>query len=225
MDSQQPTAAFESLLRALGGGLAAVKAYHPSPLPSPLDEEIRQGLAALRALDPGQRASALARIDGYARGMLASFCARAAMIGARKRDPAWIRDALLALLYTSDPAEPEARRGFFMDLSVIRRAAALAGLDDRALTEALGLAPTPEIAELISIFLKWTPSQRAQLSETVFDGMRRALCLQTRYLDAVEQERAKTTAFQYLNDRWTFNRRRVARARAMAGVDGVQTRS
>lgn len=161
MDSQQPTAAFESLLRALGGGLAAVKAYHPSPLPSPRDEEIRQGLAALRTLDPGQRASALARIDGYARGMLASFCARAAMIGARKRDPAWIRDALLALLYTSDPAEPEARRGFFMDLSVIRRAAALAGLDDRALTETLGLAPTPEIAELISIFLKWTPSQRA----------------------------------------------------------------
>jgi hypothetical protein len=34
--------------------------------------------------------------------------------------------------------------------------------------------------------------------------MRRALCLQTRYLDAVEQERAKTTAFQYLNERWTF---------------------
>ena len=34
--------------------------------------------------------------------------------------------------------------------------------------------------------------------------MRRALCLQTRYLDPVEQERAKTTAFQYLNERWTF---------------------
>ena len=38
----------------------------------------------------------------------------------------------------------------------------------------------------------------------VFDSMRRALCLETRYLDAVEQDRAKTTAHQYLNERWAF---------------------
>ena len=47
-------------------------------------------------------------------------------------------------------------------------------------------------------------AQRSELAETVFNSMRRALCLQTRYLDAVEQERAKTTAFQYLSERWTF---------------------
>lgn len=161
MDSLQSQTPLDPLLRALAGGLAAVKAYHPSPLPAPLDEEIRQGLTALRRLEPAQRGAALARIDGYARGMLASFCARAAMIGARQRDPAWIHDALLALLYTTDPSEPEARRGFFMDLAVIRRAAALTGLDDRALSDALGLAPTPEVAQLIALFLKWTPSQRA----------------------------------------------------------------
>lgn len=49
-----------------------------------------------------------------------------------------------------------------------------------------------------------TSAQLIVLAQTVFNGMRRALCLQTRYLDAVEQERAKTTAFQYLNERWTF---------------------
>ena len=161
MDSQQPQTPLDSLLRALDGGLAAVKAYHPSSLPSPLDEEIRRGLAALRAVEPLQRPAALARIDGYAQGMLSSFCARAAMIGVRKRDPAWIRDALLGLLYTVDPAEPEARRGFFMDLAVIARAAALAGLDDRALIDAQNLAPSPDVAALIGVFLKWTPSQRA----------------------------------------------------------------
>ena len=161
MDSQQPQIPLDSLLRALGGGLAAVKAYHPSPLPAPLDEEIRQGLTALRNLEPTQRGAALARIDGYAQGMLSSFCARAAMIGARKRDPAWIRDALLAVLYMTNPAEPEARRGFFMDLAVIARAATLAGLDDRVLNEAQSLAPSPEVAELVGLFLKWTPSQRA----------------------------------------------------------------
>lgn len=161
MDSPRPQTPLDPLLRALSGGLAAVKAYHPSRLPAPLDEEIRQGLTALRHLEPAQRGAALARIDGYARGVLSSFCARAAMIGARERDPTWIRDALLALLYTTDPAEPEARRGFFMDLAVIRRAAALTGLDDQVLRDALGLAPTPEVAELIALFLQWTPSQRA----------------------------------------------------------------
>lgn len=50
-----------------------------------------------------------------------------------------------------------------------------------------------------------SPNERAALATTVFDGMRRALCLETRYLDAVEQDRAKTTAHQYLNERWSFS--------------------
>lgn len=47
-------------------------------------------------------------------------------------------------------------------------------------------------------------AERTALATVVFDGMRRGLCLETRYLDAVEQERAKTTAHQYLNERWSF---------------------
>ena len=49
-----------------------------------------------------------------------------------------------------------------------------------------------------------TPAQRAILACTVFDSMRRGLCLETRYLDPVEQDKAKTTAHQYLNERWAF---------------------
>jgi DEAD/DEAH box helicase/Domain of unknown function (DUF1998)/Helicase conserved C-terminal domain len=49
-----------------------------------------------------------------------------------------------------------------------------------------------------------TAGERCTVATVVFDGMRRALCLETRYLDAVEQERAKTTAHQYLNERWSF---------------------
>ena len=45
---------------------------------------------------------------------------------------------------------------------------------------------------------------RAGLCRLVFDTMRRGLCLETRYLDPVEQDKARTSAFAYLNDRWAF---------------------
>ncbi len=49
-----------------------------------------------------------------------------------------------------------------------------------------------------------SPSHRLVLSKLVFDEMRLALCLESRYLDAIEQEKAKTSAHQYLNERWDF---------------------
>ena len=52
--------------------------------------------------------------------------------------------------------------------------------------------------------VKITPPQRTVLARMLFDSMRRSLCLETRYLDAVEQDKAKTTAHQYLNKRWAF---------------------
>ena len=45
---------------------------------------------------------------------------------------------------------------------------------------------------------------RAKLCRLVFDAMRRGLCLETRYLDPVEQDKARTNAFTYLNERWAF---------------------
>ena len=62
----------------------------------------------------------------------------------------------------------------------------------------------PELFATNQTLAGMSPAERAVLAETVFNGMRRSLCLETRYLNAVEQERAKTTAFQYLNERWTF---------------------
>jgi ATP-dependent helicase YprA (DUF1998 family) len=49
-----------------------------------------------------------------------------------------------------------------------------------------------------------SPAQRATLAGMLFDSMRRSLCLETRYLDPVEQDKAKATAHQYLNERWAF---------------------
>ncbi|MBP8141781.1 MAG: DEAD/DEAH box helicase, partial [Acidovorax sp.] len=49
-----------------------------------------------------------------------------------------------------------------------------------------------------------TPAQRGVLAGMLFDSMRRSLCLETRYLDPVEQDKAKATAHQYLNERWAF---------------------
>ncbi len=57
-------------------------------------------------------------------------------------------------------------------------------------------------------------------------AMTRTLSDHLHYLLANVVAIVLASVFNYLlNDRWTFNRRRVARARAMAGVDGVQTRS
>ena len=51
---------------------------------------------------------------------------------------------------------------------------------------------------------KLNAENRAKLCRLVFDTMRRGLCLETRYLDPVEQEKARTSAFIYLNERWAF---------------------
>ncbi len=54
------------------------------------------------------------------------------------------------------------------------------------------------------ILAQLTASNRKKLYRLVFDTMRRGLCLETRYLDPVEQDKAKTNAFTYLNERWAF---------------------
>lgn len=51
---------------------------------------------------------------------------------------------------------------------------------------------------------KLNAAHRAKLCRLVFDTMRRGLCLETRYLDPVEQDKARTSAFAYLNERWAF---------------------
>lgn len=52
--------------------------------------------------------------------------------------------------------------------------------------------------------VKLSAANRAKLCRIVFDTMRRGLCLETRYLDPVEQDKARTSAFAYLNERWAF---------------------
>jgi Lhr-like helicase len=47
-------------------------------------------------------------------------------------------------------------------------------------------------------------AQRADLYELLFDTLRRHLCLESRYLDPVEQDKARTSAYTYLNERWAF---------------------
>ena len=52
------------------------------------------------------------------------------------------------------------------------------------------------------VLSKLNAHNRAVLCQVVFDEMRRGLCLESRYLDPVEQDKAKNNAFSYLNDRW-----------------------
>lgn len=55
-----------------------------------------------------------------------------------------------------------------------------------------------------SVLRRLHPQNRAELFQLVFDEMRRGLCLETRYLDPVEQDKARTSAFSYLHERWAF---------------------
>lgn len=55
-----------------------------------------------------------------------------------------------------------------------------------------------------SVLCKLNAFNRARLCEVLFNEMRRALCLETRYLDSVEQDKARNSAFTYLNERWAF---------------------
>ena len=55
-----------------------------------------------------------------------------------------------------------------------------------------------------STLTKLTAVQRTVLFEILFDALRRHLCLESRYLDPVEQDKARTNAHTYLNERWAF---------------------
>lgn len=55
-----------------------------------------------------------------------------------------------------------------------------------------------------STLMKLNEVNRVKLCRLVFDAMRRGLCLETRYLDPVEQDKTRTSAFAYLNERWAI---------------------
>ena len=48
------------------------------------------------------------------------------------------------------------------------------------------------------------PEDRAEIARIIFGEMARNLCVESRYLNAQEQEANKGKAFNYLNERWTF---------------------
>ena len=54
------------------------------------------------------------------------------------------------------------------------------------------------------VLAKLNAADRANLCSVLFDEMRSSLCLETRCLDPVEQDKARNSAFSYLNERWAF---------------------
>ncbi|MEQ6435432.1 DEAD/DEAH box helicase [Comamonas sp. w2-DMI] len=49
-----------------------------------------------------------------------------------------------------------------------------------------------------------SPTDREGLCNLLFDHLRRHLCLETRYLDPVEHDKARTSGHTYLTERWAF---------------------
>ena len=51
----------------------------------------------------------------------------------------------------------------------------------------------------------FTPGERQALCTNLFDAMRSHLCLESRYLNSVEQDSTKTIAYQHISERWAFS--------------------
>lgn len=55
-----------------------------------------------------------------------------------------------------------------------------------------------------SVLERLQPNDRESLARFVFDELHRSLCLESRYLDANDQDKARNNAYSYLNERWSF---------------------
>lgn len=65
-----------------------------------------------------------------------------------------------------------------------------------------------------SVLQRLGPKGREALARFVFGELRRNLCIESRYLDAQEQDKARNSAFSYLSERWSFaSDERLATAR------------
>ena len=78
----------------------------------------------------------------------------------------------------------------------------LLNIDYRGLQEFC--ADTQVFGHESTLLSKLGPSNREAFCRLVFDEMRRSLCLESRYLDPVEQDKARNSAHSYLNERWAF---------------------
>ncbi|HOD72265.1 MAG TPA: DEAD/DEAH box helicase [Deltaproteobacteria bacterium] len=77
-------------------------------------------------------------------------------------------------------------------------------------------ADETRFAELHTVLQRLTPQGREDLARFVFDEMRRNLCLESRYLDTAEQDKVRTSAYSYLNERWSFAQdERLAQSRSL----------
>ena len=59
-------------------------------------------------------------------------------------------------------------------------------------------------AETHSVLQRLSAEGRSGLAKCVFDELHRNLCLESRYLDPNDQDRAKNSAYSYLNEHWSF---------------------
>ena len=78
----------------------------------------------------------------------------------------------------------------------------LLSIDYQGLSDFVG--DDSPFAKLHSALQRLGPVGREALARLVFEEMRRSLCLETRYLDGAEQDKARTSTFSYLNERWAF---------------------
>ena len=65
-------------------------------------------------------------------------------------------------------------------------------------------AHEPSFVDSHTVIKNLKPAQRATLARFVLDDMRRRLCIDSRYLSTIEQERVQSNAYSRLRGRWSF---------------------
>jgi len=55
-----------------------------------------------------------------------------------------------------------------------------------------------------SVLARLSPQQRSDFAKFVFNEMHRSLCLESRYLDPIDQDKARVNAYNHLIEPWTF---------------------
>jgi hypothetical protein len=129
---------------------AAQFAYYGSVLPGAKDDEITRLVEQYLASAPAERAKIAAGLDESQASWLGTYAHRMALLSVRRKSPAVLRNAIVALLMAAKGKDP---RECTMTMSVLYRAAQLLGLGDAAFRDAAVEAPDADAQALLLGFL------------------------------------------------------------------------
>lgn len=129
---------------------AAQFAYYGASLPGSKDDEITGLVEACLAEPPAERLKIASGLTESQANCLGTYAHRMALLSARKKSPAVLRNAIGAMLMAAKVTDP---RESTMTMAVLYRAAQMLGLGDAAFHNSAPDAPDADTQRLLLGFL------------------------------------------------------------------------